>query len=87
MLTARARSELITLVHAWVETSRGLDSGPIVPQDVVSIVIGVVGHRLKMREAADEKSMFWGSELGALQRREERREGVEGVVRRVAKEV
>lgn len=40
-----------------------------------------------MREAADEKSMFWGSELGALQRREERREGVEGVVRRVAKEV
>lgn len=36
-----------------------------------------------MREARDEKSVFWGSELRSVEANEAREGGVEGVVRDV----
>lgn len=63
------------------------------PGDVLSVLVGVVGHRLALRAVGEEKSLFWGSEERGLEGRREgmRAEGggglgleVEGVVREVA---
>lgn len=85
MLTARASAELDLFTRAWVVLSR--EGGLVEPRDVLAVVMNIVGHRLVMREPKDEKSMFWGSEVGGLERDWERRKGVEGVVRRVMGEV
>ncbi|GAA5997559.1 uncharacterized protein JCM10292_000932 [Rhodotorula paludigena] len=54
----------------------------VLPGDVLAVVLSVLGHRLALRKPRDEKSLFWGSELGALEaRRDERRLRVEEVVR------
>jgi hypothetical protein len=82
MLTSRSCTELPLFVRIWVSISRGNES-VIVPKDVVAMVLGVLGHRLRMREARDEKSVFWGSELRSVEANEAREGGVEGVVRDV----
>lgn len=91
MLTAQATTELVLFTKLWVVLSRGQEGqdekSMVLPRDVVSVIMGVVGHRLKLREARNEKSLFWGSELGALERNERRAKGVEGVVRSVVGEV
>lgn len=93
MLTARATIELALFTKIWVVLSRGdgrkkwEDDTMLLPRDVVNVLMGVVGHRLKLRESRDEKSLFWGSEVGALELNEAREKGVEGVVRSVIKEV
>ncbi|ORY44654.1 hypothetical protein BCR35DRAFT_311142 [Leucosporidium creatinivorum] len=95
MLTARATIELALFTKIWVVLSRGgggqqkkwEDDSMLLPRDVVNVLMGVVGHRLKLREARDEKSLFWGSEVGALEWNETREKGVEGVIRAVIKEV
>lgn len=90
MLTARASAELALFVRVWVALSRpAADLGEAVvgPRDVLAVVMGVVAHRLVMREPREEKSLFWGSDLAALERNALRKNGVEGVVRSVTGEV
>lgn len=59
----------------------------VLPSDVLAVLIGVIGHRLKMRKTEDEKSMFWGSEETKLRENTMRQGGVQGIVRRVVAEV
>lgn len=93
MLTARATIELTLFTKIWVVLSRGdarkqwQDDTMLLPRDVVNVLMGVVGHRLKLRESKNEKSLFWGSEVGALELNEARKMGVEGVIRSIIKEV
>ncbi|BGP20633.1 hypothetical protein JCM10213v2_008796 [Rhodosporidiobolus nylandii] len=55
------------------EERKGEHAAPLVlPQDVLSVLLAVLGHRLALRKPRNEKSLFWGSERGAL---EERRKG------------
>ena len=60
----------------------------VLPADVLAVALAVVGHRLALRLPEDEKSLFWGSEVGALRGRrgevgERGRVTVEAVVREV----
>lgn len=90
MLTSRASAELETFVRVWVQLSRPAAGGQdtvVGPKDVLAVVMGVVAHRIIMRDPSEEKSLFWGSDLRSLQRNELRKMGVEGVVRKVMGEV
>ncbi|KPV73102.1 uncharacterized protein RHOBADRAFT_55323 [Rhodotorula graminis WP1] len=50
-------------------TSSSSSAVLVLPADVLAVVLSVVGHRLALRRPEDEKSLFWGSEVGALRGR------------------
>ncbi|KAK4051536.1 hypothetical protein OIV83_002676 [Microbotryomycetes sp. JL201] len=55
----------------------------VTPKDVVSIVLSVLGHRITLRDPKKEKSLFWGSEVEAIEQRASTIGGVEAIVRQV----
>ena len=93
MVTARATLDLVLFAKLWVVLSRSSGAPKwesdmvMLPRDIISILMGVIGHRLKLRDVVDEKSTFWGSEVGALEHNKLRERGVEGVIRTVVSEV
>ncbi|SCV74644.1 BQ2448_7673 [Microbotryum intermedium] len=98
-LTSRASKDLTAILKTWVVITHGHHStqdGPdnnssppmVLPNDVVHVLLPVLGHRLRMKDAKDEKSVSWGSEIRALKRRKGAKEGrVERVIRAVVEEV
>ncbi|GAA5836299.1 hypothetical protein JCM11251_001457 [Rhodosporidiobolus azoricus] len=65
------------------------DSPLILPADVLAVLLSILGHRLALRKPRDEKSLFWGSDRGALEARRggtvggKGRRKIEDVVREV----
>lgn len=58
------------------------------PKDLISILLGVLNHRLRMKPVVKDKSLFWGSEKEALERerklmKNEGRGGVEGILKEI----
>ncbi|KAM0750911.1 hypothetical protein T439DRAFT_325961 [Meredithblackwellia eburnea MCA 4105] len=87
VLLSRMDDFLLPSSSAPILEQEVADSLLVGPQDVLSVLMAVVGHRLLMRAPQDEKSIFWGSDLAVLEGNPERERGVEGVVRRVSKAV
>ncbi|KDE07282.1 hypothetical protein MVLG_02502 [Microbotryum lychnidis-dioicae p1A1 Lamole] len=98
-LTARASKDLTTILKTSIVLRQGHSVTPnqneersppnpiVLPNNVIHVLLPVLGHRLRIRNAKDEKSVFWGSEIGALERRRAREGGVESVIRKVTEEV
>ncbi|GAA5853816.1 hypothetical protein JCM9279_001675 [Rhodotorula babjevae] len=91
-LATGADEEHLDRARVTLRAADGADASDVLvlPADVLAVALSVVGHRLALRRPEDEKSLFWGSEVGALRGRRGGEEGtergrltVEAVVREV----
>lgn len=68
------------------ESIRKEESELIIPRDVVSILMSVIGHRIKLKELEDEIELFWGgNNVNDLKENEATRKGggVEDIIRSI----
>lgn len=73
LVTARSKAMLVRFAHTWAVLTRSSSEDDadtsIEPKDVLPVLVGVFGHRLRMTDPRNEKSVFWGSDVRALESR------------------
>lgn len=85
--TTGSNQSISNTSNVSISSSKRREVISVLPSDVLAVLIGVIGHRLKMRKTEDEKSMFWGSEETKLRENTMRQGGLQGIVRMVVAEV